>query len=148
MADNPYEKIGSVVEQWCKDHVYAQMLVTIFIGYDWEPPHEETHLLDFDAEEGNLVWDSDWWEGQQHVELVGFTPLYKVRLKGEGEYARTVRHGRWMPEDECKVSFHSKCSECGCFVSNFPEDAFLDCSQVWNYCPNCGCRMDLEVDNE
>ena len=53
-----------------------------------------------------------------------------------------VRHGRWMPEDECKVAFHSKCSECGCFVSNFPEDAFLDCSQAWNYCPNCGAKMD------
>lgn len=55
-----------------------------------------------------------------------------------------VRHGRWMPEDECKVTFHSKCSECGCFVSNFPEDAFLDCSQAWNYCPNCGAKMDKE----
>ena len=55
-----------------------------------------------------------------------------------------VRHGRWMPEDECKVAFHSKCSECGCFVSNFPEDAFLDCSQAWNFCPNCGAIMDKE----
>lgn len=133
MADNPYDKIGSVVEQWCKDHVYAQMLVTISIGYEWKPPHEETHLLDFDAEKGELVWDSDWWEGQQHVELVGFTPLYKVRLKGEGEYARTVRHGRWIDTDNYYMRW--KCSEC----RNHTRDSRPP------YCPNCGAIMDLEA---
>ena len=151
IIDNPYKKIGSVVEQWCKDHVYAQMIVTVSIGYDWEPPHEETHLLDFDAEKGELVWDSDWWEGQQHVELVGFTPLYKVRLKGEGEYARTVRHGRWVPDYDyteydvdgstllskpLKFQDGWQCSLCGQYMTS-----------KTNYCPNCGCRMDLEVDN-
>lgn len=138
MADNPYSKIGSVVEQWCKDHVYAQMLVTIYIGYDWEPPHEETHLLDFDAEEGGLVWDSDWWEGQQHVELVGFTPLYKVRLKGEGKYARTVRHGRWEKNND-GIMVWWECSECH-------HNAWYDGDDLYNYCPNCGAAMDKEVD--
>lgn len=136
MADNPYEKIGSVVEQWCKDHVYTQMLVTISIGYDWEPPHEETHLLDFDSEKGNLIWDSDWWEGQQHVELVGFTPLYKVRLKGEGEYARTVRHGRWENINDLECF---KCSCCGEYANQpWGKDGAI----MFSYCPNCGCKMD------
>lgn len=136
---NPYEKIGSVVEQWCKDHVYAQMLVTILIGYDWEPPHKETHLLDFDAEEGGLVWDSDWWEGQQHVELVGFTPLYKVKLEGEGEYARTVRHGF-----DTKESRYFHCSVCDYGASDVYEDGPTYCyekQKEWSYCPNCGSDL-------
>ena len=148
MADNPYSKIGSVVEQWCKDHVYAQMLVTISLGYEWEPPHEETHLLDFDAEEGGLVWDSDWWEGQQHVELVGFTPLYKIKLKGEGEYARTLRHGRNIC-DTVPVHCEFKCSLCGAELSTVyggRNDFGMDGGYL-NYCPSCGALMDKEVDN-
>ena len=43
-----------------------------------------------------------------------------------------VRHGRWINHGWSTV-----CSECG-------EDyAFAK----RNYCPNCGCRMDLEADN-
>ena len=140
MTDNPYNKIGSVVEQWCKEHVYAQMLVTISLGYGWELPHKETHLLDFDAETGELVWDSDWWEGQRYVELVGFTPLYKVRLKGEGEYARTVRHGRWGHRWICSnmsgYEYACSCSECG-----KPTYRTSTLEAMPPYCPHCGADM-------
>ena len=78
-----YEEIGSIVEQWCEKNGYTQMLVTISLGYSWETPHEETHLLDWDSEHCCLIWDSDWWEGQSYVELVGFTPLHKIRIVGE-----------------------------------------------------------------
>lgn len=161
MADNPYEKIGSVVEQWCEKNLYTQMLVAISIGYEWEPPHEETHLLDFDAEKGELVWDSDWWEGQQHVELVGFTPLYKVRLKGEGEYARTVRHGRWVTKEYMygdpdvgigdmwidrlaeQSDYFAYCSICGKDAGYTAEGELV----LSDFCPTCGADM-REVDNE
>lgn len=78
-----YEEIGSIVEQWCEKNGYTQILVTISLGYSWETPHEETHLLDWDSEHCRLIWDMDWWEGQPNVELVGFTPLHKIRIIGE-----------------------------------------------------------------
>ena len=65
--ENPYDKIGNAVEKWCKENMYTTMLVTISIGYEWETPHEETHLLVWDGERCELVWEIDWWEGQQHV---------------------------------------------------------------------------------
>ena len=46
-----------------------------------------------------------------------------------------VRHGRWLPQ----VVLGQKawdCSECKTLGS--PH---------WKWCPICGCRMDLEVDN-
>lgn len=44
-----------------------------------------------------------------------------------------VKHGRWM--------YPFYCSECG-FTPYYSSDL------TYNYCPNCGCKMDLESDNE
>ena len=96
--EDAYEKIGSIVEQWCEENMYTTMLVTISIGYEWETPHEETHLLDWDFNSLSLIWDIDWWEGQQHVELVGFTPTYKIRLVGADAEVAPVQ--RWIPVTE------------------------------------------------
>ena len=132
--DDAYEKIGSIVEKWCEENMYTTMLVTISIGYEWETPHEETHLLEWDCESCSLVWDIDWWEGQQHVELVGFTPTYKIRLVGANAEVATVRHGRWSVADDVGDCCY-RCSECG-----FLRDAYdIDTD---NYCPNCGAKMD------
>ena len=42
-----------------------------------------------------------------------------------------VRPGEWIPVDEKRDAFD--CSECDAMVS-----------RMMNYCPNCGCKMDLE----
>ena len=47
-----------------------------------------------------------------------------------------VRHGRWLQKKH-KIfgnSYDYVCSECGC------DYALAE----YNYCPNCGCKMDLE----
>ena len=132
--DDAYEKIGSIVEKWCEKNMYTTMLVTISIGYEWETPHEETHLLEWDCESCSLVWEVDWWEGQQYVELVGFTPTYKIRLVGADAEVATVRHGKdiwYTSKEHCEF----KCSLCG---REIPEHWGGD----FNYCPNCGAKMD------
>ena len=143
MADNPYNKIGRIVEQWCEKNIYTQMLVTISIGYEWETPHEETHLLDLDSEGGGLVWNTDWWEGQQHVELVGFAPVYKIRLKGESPEVAPVRHGRWTDKRTWEHDGEWYCSECG----NEVTICMCGKDKTWEYpyCPNCGAKMDGEA---
>lgn len=47
-----------------------------------------------------------------------------------------VRHGRW---ENAKVSFGEMCSECK-FVVWWDDDG----PHKFNYCPNCGAKMDGE----
>lgn len=49
--------------------------------------------------------------------------------------AEPVRRGRWV-SDEADILFH--CSECETQVSTNWDYEDLQ----WNYCPNCGAKMD------
>ena len=54
--------------------------------------------------------------------------------------AAVAVHGRWIEEHD-----YLKCSECGVMVKrNF---VFFDIGD-WNFCPNCGARMDGDANNE
>ena len=60
--------------------------------------------------------------------------------------AEPVKHGRWITTIYTTTSKRNRiisnnkfnCSECGC--GNGRKQS--------NYCPNCGAKMDLEVDHE
>lgn len=45
-----------------------------------------------------------------------------------------VRHGRWIEDHD-----YLKCPECGVIVKR--DFTFFDIGD-WNYCPNCGAKMD------
>lgn len=51
-----------------------------------------------------------------------------------------VRHGEWIQDHD-----YLKCPECGVMVMR--DFTFFDIGD-WNYCPNCGAKMDLEVEND
>ena len=55
-----------------------------------------------------------------------------------------VRHGRWDSPGKYRFqkdnSVAVRCTECGCTLTE-PEYR----RYVWNYCPVCGAKMDLEV---
>lgn len=44
-----------------------------------------------------------------------------------------VRHGRWLPFHSTAAGDIQYCSACE-----------IGCTWKPNYCPNCGCKMDLE----
>lgn len=50
---------------------------------------------------------------------------------------KSERHGRWIRLDNGKF----KCSVCG-IEEHVPTAFGSPC--IWNYCPNCGAKMDLE----
>lgn len=58
-----------------------------------------------------------------------------------------VRHGEWLrTEDDWDSLVTIQCSACGgewCF--ELEEDVQL---LEYNYCPGCGAKMDLEVEND
>ena len=63
-----------------------------------------------------------------------------------------VRHGRWILGKDLpygwgeilKNKYHLYCSECLEQAFNRSEDNDPDFDVDTSYCPNCGCRMDLE----
>ena len=58
----------------------------------------------------------------------------------EGSDAEPVRHGRWIKENIRAKSYLRLCTACR-KISYF---CGTGCS--YNYCPNCGAKMDLEVE--
>lgn len=53
-----------------------------------------------------------------------------------------ARHGQWLNAVVDGSDF-CRCSECGCYI----EAAFFANDYRVNFCPNCGARMDEEVDD-
>lgn len=51
-----------------------------------------------------------------------------------------VVHGRWIEKEKYTFGVMYDCSICG--------DRILDNGHSWNYCPNCGARMDGDDDAE
>lgn len=51
-----------------------------------------------------------------------------------------VVHGRWIEDHD-----YLKCPECGVMVKW--DFTFFDIGD-WNFCPNCGARMDLRGEND
>lgn len=49
-----------------------------------------------------------------------------------------VRHGRWIEKDKYTFGTFYDCSICGTRI--------LDNGHSWNYCPNCGAKMDGGAD--
>ena len=45
-----------------------------------------------------------------------------------------VLHGRWVEKEKYTFGIMYDCSLC--------EDRILDNGHHWNYCPNCGAKMD------
>ena len=49
-----------------------------------------------------------------------------------------VRHGRWIEKEKYTFGIYYDCSLC--------ENRILDNGYSWNYCPNCGAKMDGGAD--
>ena len=63
-----------------------------------------------------------------------FKKAIKKMPKGIVADVAPVRHGRWVKQDKYAFGTFYDCSIC--------DNRILDTGHSWNYCPNCGCRMD------
>lgn len=63
---------------------------------------------------------------QNFISVLGY-------MTDAGEFP-PVRHGRWIEHEKYDFGTMYDCSICG--------DRILDNGHSWNYCPNCGARMD------
>lgn len=68
----------------------------------------------------------------RHIESIKIIPAADVQ---------PVKHGKW----ENGVAFHKVCSKCNCIIVDPAfDEVFFGCGRL-NYCPNCGAKMDGEI---
>ena len=67
-----------------------------------------------------------------------FKKAIKKMPKGIIADAAPVRHGRWVEKEKYTFGIMYDCSLC--------ENRILDNGHPWNYCPNCGAKMDGGAD--
>ena len=51
-----------------------------------------------------------------------------------------VRHGKWIEQEKYTFGVMYDCSIC--------DNRILDNGHSWNYCPNCGAKMDKPDESE
>ena len=81
-------------------------------------------------------------EFQQYKPFHGFEhAMYRKICEAEIAIGKTqtfdvspVRHGRWIEKDKYTFGTLYDCSIC--------DNRILDNGHSWNYCPNCGAKMD------
>ena len=80
--------------------------------------------------------------------VVNAMTAWKEYIKGlPFEDVQPVRHGHWIIKDNPGTGWYRvTCSECGEDVtSTVPVIGFFpNAKAIWNYCPNCGAKMDGE----
>ena len=67
-----------------------------------------------------------------------FKKAIKKMPKGIIADVAPVRHGRWVEKEKYTFGIMYDCSLC--------ENRILDNGHSWNYCPNCGAKMDGGAD--
>lgn len=78
-------------------------------------------------------------ESTLHRMKVDIAPPFKVVAEMPSADVAPVRHGRWMyePKFGSKRPYHCPLPDCG---ASYPGKSL--------YCPNCGAKMDLEVNHD
>lgn len=87
---------------------------------------------DTDVCESDMDGHSDWGFGRENVRNV-------IRSVPAADVAPVV-HGRWIEDHD-----YLKCPKCGVMVKW--DFTFFDIGN-WNYCPNCGVKMDKEDEDD
>ena len=72
---------------------------------------------------------------ESHNERMAFIDYNFETLICDADTIDPVRHGKWIGKPLAGYAT-VRCSSC--------SDVYLENSGRWNYCPNCGAKMDKE----
>lgn len=78
--EDPYEAVSDVIlQKYGKYGCCLDFIVRIKLKYEYEDKYREYNELlyndGYDWSNPSLVWQNDWWEGEQEVELLGCIPI-------------------------------------------------------------------------
>ena len=76
-------------------------------------------------------------EAAKHAWAKGLEPSQYIEIIPVADVAK-VRHGRWVEKEKYTFGIMYDCSLC--------ENRILDSGHPWNYCPNCGAKMEGGAD--
>lgn len=84
----PYDTVGDYVESWIKNEYgcYGMFIVGIDMKYDHEKEFEHFNVV-VTIDGSEIIWDYDWWEGQQEVHVIGIIPVDWVKNYAYGTNA-------------------------------------------------------------
>ena len=116
-GEDPYSEIGKYI----RNHITAIEDIIATIGIDGIQTNE-LFLVD---EDGDFVWESDWYEGEQNIALIDFFPVSEAEPKRKS--------GHWIIDGH-----HIKCNQCGESMCNTDREGD---AIPRNFCPNCGTDM-------
>ena len=97
--------------------------------------NREVRLIDANALKEQAFADPETGEGIVCVEDIDKAPTI------DPESLRP--HGKWIMREDYNFDTYYDCSVCDesfCFIEGVPEENF------YRYCPNCGAKMDGEVE--
>jgi len=78
---DPYTEVADIIDGWCKKNYYSSALVTLLID-----GRVTTEYLSFNGNDMNFEWETDWWEGEKEVVLIGFRMIDDVAFYGYPNY--------------------------------------------------------------
>lgn len=82
ISKTPYDIIADEIEKWCQENYYSNFVVTLRINGELCNEYLIYETGDPDQLYPHWVWESDWWEGQKCIELVGFVDINSVYVSG------------------------------------------------------------------
>lgn len=120
-GQDPYNVIG----EYIKNHITVIEDIIVVIEID-----DNIIKTLFMAENGDLVWDNDWYEGEKNVVLIDFFPVSEATKPSTQP---EQKKGEWIAIKNRKgTTVALRCSSCG----NSPKKGILS-----DFCPNCGADM-------
>jgi len=72
-----YDVADKILEWRNAQRDYLRTSFIVFLDYNHELDgfwYTSNELLTIDVE-GTMIWESDWWEGEEWIRLRGFTPI-------------------------------------------------------------------------
>lgn len=81
---DPYDVVADIVMgKYARYGCCLNFIVRLRLKYDYEENAREYNELIYNDGESwetpDLVWQNDWWEGEENVELLGCIPIDELR---------------------------------------------------------------------
>lgn len=70
-----YQEILKFLYRWCKANYYTNFIVRLKIDNE-----VRNYYVEFDSEMFVLIFEDDFYEGQDYIELIGFIPVDDVTV--------------------------------------------------------------------
>lgn len=93
-------------------------------------------MAEYIKREATVKAANDWVSEACMAPVMRVSRLFDKLQKVPAADVAPVVHGRWIEDHD-----YLKCPECGVMVKW--DFTFFDIGN-WNYCPNCGAKMDIE----